>query len=285
MKKLLLSSIFAMVATFSFAQESKTPKSLPDGFTVNPVSALIPLTAATDFSITFTDGTPASLYTTLNAGNTVLLDFFYTDCGYCQSYAPTIDQAYVAHGSGTGTVKFWGIDNGDASATIDTYKTQYGVTNPCASGTQGGADAVITTYSANFNFTGYPTYSIVCPDKTVNWDVNYPPTAVGFDTYFTNCAPSSIDENNNPIITMFTLSYPSPANDQVTFNIFADNSSQLKIELVDITGKLIYSNIQNVDKGYFKTEINLNAFANGTYFVRLLQNDVLKDTQKLMVIK
>lgn len=285
MKKLLLSSIFAMVATFSFAQESKAPKSLPDGFTVNPVSALSPLSIAPDFSVTFTDGSTANLYTTLTAGNSVMLDIFYTTCGYCQEYAPIIEQAFTAHGSGTGNVKFWGIDNGDTDAEVNAYKTQYGVSNPCASGTQGGGDAVISLYSNNFSFTGYPTYSVICPDKTINWDKNYAPTATGFDTYFTNCAASSIDENSNPISTMFTLSYPSPANDQVTFNIFADKSSQLKIEIIDISGKAIYSNMQNVDKGYFKTEINLNAFANGTYFVRLLQNDVLKDTQKLMVIK
>jgi cytochrome oxidase Cu insertion factor (SCO1/SenC/PrrC family) len=33
---------------------------------------------APDFSTTFTDGTTANLYTVLGAGNTVVLDFFYT---------------------------------------------------------------------------------------------------------------------------------------------------------------------------------------------------------------
>ncbi len=280
MKKLLL---VLFVAAFSVSVNAQ--KSMPDNFQVNPVSTLSPLTTALDFSITFTDGTPANLFTTLNAGNTVLLDFFYTTCGYCQTYAPTIDQSYVAHGSGAGTIKFWGIDQGDSNAEIDAYKTQYGVTNPCASGTQGAANAVITLYSANFSFTGYPTYTVICPDKTVHWDVNYPPTATGFNTYFTQCSASELDEYNNPLNTMLTLSYPSPANDLVTFNIFADAVSTITIEIADITGKTVYANGQKVNQGYFETKIDLTTLTNGTYFVRLLQDGNLKDTQKLMVVK
>jgi len=33
---------------------------------------------ATDFTVTFTDGTTGNLFATLNAGNSVILDFFYT---------------------------------------------------------------------------------------------------------------------------------------------------------------------------------------------------------------
>ena len=145
MKKKLLVIVFTIISAYVFAQAKQTFQEKPADY----VSAAVftPLTTAIDFSVTFTNGTPANLFTTCNAGNSVLLDFFFTGCGYCQEYAPIIDQAYQAHGAGTGNIKFWGIDNGDNNAEVNSYKSTYGVTNPCASGTQGGGDAANDAYS------------------------------------------------------------------------------------------------------------------------------------------
>lgn len=283
MKKTLLLCSFFICSFILSAQNSISTFEKPADFTSSQV--LEPLVVAPDFSITFTDGTPANLYTTLNAGNSVLLDFFYTTCSYCIQYAPTIDQAYVAHGSGTGNIKFWGIDTGDNNAEVDAYKTQYGVTNPCASGTQGGADAVTDTYSnsSSWSWLGWPTYSVVCPDHTYNHDVNYPPTATGFNSYFSACGTTGIADEATPC--KITYMYPMPAKENLNIHIYSDKFSLINIELFDIIGNCVYTISDNVSTGYYNAEIPVSERSQGSYIVKLSQDNVVKDVQKVMIIK
>jgi len=128
----ILLSIFFFAG--AFAQEIK--KCLPENNQTNANQKFEVLATVPNFTLTFTDGTHVSLNQTLSTGKKVMLDMFFVDCGYCQTYAPVIDQAYVAHGSGSSNILFWGVSDRDANAAINTYKTTYGVTNPCA-GTQG----------------------------------------------------------------------------------------------------------------------------------------------------
>ena len=279
MKKYLF--LFGVMSIALFAQTNQPLVEKPSGY--QSQLNLIPLTTAIDFSVTFTDGTPVNLFSTCSAGNSVVLDFFFTTCQYCQQYAPTIDQAYVAHNSGSGNIKFWGIDTGDNNADVNTYKTTYGVTNPCASGTEGGGSAVNTTYSNSFTWSGWPTYSVVCPDHTYNHDVNYPPTATGFNSYFASCGTSSIDENYNPLHTIITYMYPLPAMDDLNVHVYVDKPSQIKIELIDVLGNSVYSSSSIADMGYYNSAINVSNIAAGIYLIRLSQDNDIKDVQKIMV--
>ncbi len=81
-----------------------------------------------------------------------------------------------------------GLSPSDNDAAINAYKTQYGITNPCA-GTEGGGPEAIDLVIAGQSFLGYPTYCIVCPDKTLYFDVCWPPTASCFDPIIASCAP------------------------------------------------------------------------------------------------
>lgn len=81
----------------------------------------------------------------------------------------------------------WGITPTDNDASIDNYKIAQGITNPCA-GTDGGGPEAIDVVTAGQNFLGYPTYIVICPDKTMYFDVCWPPDdASCFDTYIEDC--------------------------------------------------------------------------------------------------
>src|SRR3989337_4439093 len=85
-----------------------------------------------NLTMTNTNGQSRDLYTELAKGKAIVIDLFYNECGWCQTYAPKIDQAYKAHGSGTGKIDFWGINTrAQSDASINAYKTQFGVTNQC----------------------------------------------------------------------------------------------------------------------------------------------------------
>jgi len=88
----------------------------------------------------------------------------------------------------------WGLTPQDNNAQINNYKQNYGITNPCA-GTEGGGPAAINIVNSGQPFIGYPTYVVVCPDRTVHYDVCWPPTVNCFDPYFEDCGATGITAN------------------------------------------------------------------------------------------
>lgn len=112
-----------------------------------------------------------------------------------------IEEVYVNWGSGEEDVLMWGLSPSDNNTQINTYKTQYGITNPCA-GTQGGGPAAINTVIAGQPFYGYPTYVVVCPDNTMSFDVCWPPPGAScFDTYIQDCIDNTLMANFSSDVT------------------------------------------------------------------------------------
>jgi hypothetical protein len=286
MKAKLLFYMLAFAA-FANAQTYQWAKNKPDGSEVNVNATIQQRATAKDFTVTFTNGTKANLFTTLTAGNSVMLDFFFTTWQYCQGNAPTIEQSYKNHGSGSGNIKYWGIDDkNENNATITAYMTQYGITNPCA-GKDGGGNAAAALYEDGSmgTFSGDPTYAVVCPNKTVNWDVNYPATATGFDTYFTGCGTTGIIDWN-PTTTKFTTIYPNPATEKTTLDFYLDKPSLIIIEITNIQGQKVFEVSKNdVVTGFNYITVYFNNFNTGIYFVKLLQDNQIVDSRKLSVIK
>ena len=280
MRKFLFTIIFGIISIAVIAQKNQITGENPLNIDSSP-GVFIPLIIAPDFSVTFTDGTPSNLYTTLGSGKTVVLDFFKIPWGYCEAGAPAIEHAYQSYGAGTGNIEFWGIDYDNNDAEVDAYKAQNGVTNPCASGTQGNGNAVFGLFG-NIQF---PTYGVICPDKTLSLNINYPPSATGFDSYFANCSATSIDENVEHSKTMIIYTYPLPAKENLNVHIYADKHSQIKIELFNIIGNCVYTVSNEVEKGYYNLEIPVNNLAGGTYIIKLSHAENIMDIQKIIVMK
>lgn len=98
---------------------------------------------------------------------------------------------YVNHGHGQQGIDFWGLSPYDNNAQINAFKAQHGTTHPCA-GTQGGGPAAINIAISGQPFYGYPTWIVVCPDRSFYFDVCWPPTVTCFDPYFAMCAPAMV---------------------------------------------------------------------------------------------
>jgi hypothetical protein len=154
---------------------------------------------------------------------------------------------------------------------------------PCA-GTAGNGNNIINSVYANaFNFTGFPTYSVICPNKTINWDCNYPPSATGFNTYFTGCGASAVDFN--PETTKLTTVYPNPASVKTTLDFYLDKVSTVTIDIYNVTGKKVFSyNQADVNVGFNYAPIQVDNFANGIYIIKLVQDKKVVDQRMLSVI-
>ncbi len=127
------------------------------------MNAQTPLTVAVDFTVTDTEGNQYNLFSILDDGYYVCIDFFYTTCGPCQQTAPKVSEAYEYFGCNTGDVIFLGIDTGDSDAEVIQFDETFGVTYPAVSGIDGGGTAVCGTYG----ITAYPTVILIAPDHNI----------------------------------------------------------------------------------------------------------------------
>jgi len=279
MKKISFVTIAAMLIAFNCTHAQKC---LPENIQVKTITTT--LVQAPDFTITTTDGVQRNLYATLNNNKSVVLDFFFVGCTYCQQYAPTIDQAYIRYGSGNGNIEFWGISDRDNNAAINQYRTTYGVTNPCA-GTAGNGASVSTTFENSFAWSGWPTYSVVCKNKTINWDINYPPSATGFDSFLSTCGNSWGVEEYDPEKASIQGVYPSPAYNTLNVAFYLPRQSEASFEFFDLQGAKIASYQINEGRGLHTFELAVGNLADGHYFFTYNVNGKRESIQKFVVLK
>jgi peroxiredoxin len=242
-----------------------------------------------DFTVTDSEGNTLSLHTELAAGKTVLLDFFFTTCPPCISNVPNIEHIYQEFGAGTSDFDIWGINDRNSNAEINAYKSQYGVTNPCVSGTDGGGAAVVNSYSATWSFTGFPTYAVVCADQSVTWDIwpisaNAPEVQTSLEN---DCGLSASPAGINDVEKVaITAVYPNPATEYATIAYKLDDRSMINIEVYNILGDLIKTVTPGfINAGQKETHLNVRDLAPGNYFIKLTVDENLSDVMKLNVIR
>ena len=79
--------------------------------------------------------------------------------------------------------------------------------------------------------------------------------------------------------------YPNPASENANLEFELSNKSEVRIDVVDITGKQVYSeNMNTLNSGNQKVQINTSNFNEGVYFVTL-SSEGTKTTKKLVVKK
>ena len=76
--------------------------------------------------------------------------------------------------------------------------------------------------------------------------------------------------------------YPNPSTENINIQLNAQKTSLVKFQLVDLTGKLVKEVIVGEIQGKYATSINTTGIAKGTYFLKVIANDVV-ETQKISI--
>lgn len=133
----------------------------------------VAIDSALDFSVKDLEGVQHHLYEYLDAGNYVVLDFFTTNCGPCQTYASEISASYDYFGCNSGNVIFLGMNWGSDNQAVWLFDSIWGAEYPSVSGLQGGGNNVVDAYQV----LSYPTVILIAPDRSILNNHIWPPAA------------------------------------------------------------------------------------------------------------
>ncbi|MDD3875605.1 MAG: T9SS type A sorting domain-containing protein [Bacteroidales bacterium] len=86
---------------------------------------------------------------------------------------------------------------------------------------------------------------------------------------------------NNSIGNSLSM-YPNPSNGFVNFQITLDKSEALNMEILDITGRIVYNDVLNLRQGLNTKAMNLSFLSQGIYIINL-KNDNVNLNRKLIL--
>ncbi len=142
---------FILSVVFGFSSQAQT---------------IVRASIAPDFTMVSMDNDTFNLYTELDAGKIVVLDFFQTGCPSCQQNTPKLDSVWQAYGYNGDSLWVWGIECsfGDSNYVqhINDFEANYGGQFPIFSTFQ-NTDSVLTLYG----ITWTPQYYLICPDSKI----------------------------------------------------------------------------------------------------------------------
>lgn len=230
-------------------------------FSVAITKAQCPLTTAVDFTATDCHGQSFNLFEVLDQGKYVLIDFFFTTCGPCQTATPHIAGAYYEVGCNEKDVVFIEISPSDNNDACNAWVTQYGIEYPTIGRDGNGAD-ICNTYG----ISAYPTVILIAPDRSIVENDIWPISSTsGFVNQLIThgitkfqCT-TSVDETTVSEISV----YPNPATDFLKIDI-PNSMNNSNLEIYDATGRLIYQEI--ITGNHF---ISTTDFPKGLYVLKI----------------
>jgi hypothetical protein len=68
--------------------------------------------------------------------------------------------------------------------------------------------------------------------------------------------------------------FPNPATDHITIKLFGDNPRDLRVDIINLSGVIVYSEkFCFTDKFYLEKDIPVSNYNNGVYYVRIMSSD------------
>lgn len=238
------------------------------------------LTEANDFHIKTIDGLPIYLFPILDDSNMiVVIDFFSTTCAPCQEYAPDFQQSYEDFGLNTSNVYFMGINWGNDNQGVREFDSIFGLTFPTASGSQGGGNIVFNDYQIQ----SYPTVIVIKPDHEISNQHVWVPSTENINEAVIEAG--GIMVGNNEIINnenSFSV-FPNPAIDNATVSITLDNPAEVYIDVLNLNGQIVFQKIEYLQTEANSIKLDISNIEAGVYFVRIIFENGMINTRKLVV--
>jgi len=171
------------------------------------------------------DGQTHDVYSYLEDGKTVLLDFFTTWCIPCQDGAPHMEELWNTYGpEGDNSLIVLSIEVAEiANTDLNTVINEWPINNPVVN---------LNEIPEAFEpfVMGYPTYVVVCNDQSTNTSVGfgYPYSVVNWHSMVNTC-------NKDGIINDALLLEPIITRCDNSMNVIVDIGNAGNVPMFDFT--------------------------------------------------
>lgn len=223
---------------------------------------------AMDFTITDCNGSgPHHLYSDLNSGKVVIIEYFMTSCSPCivagnalESMKTKLLQQYP------GKIKAYafGFNNSYSCGTVNNWVTTNSITSiPSDSGATQvayyggmGMPTIIIAGGINHQLLGAPYVGFTVSDTTQ--------MAANIRSFLSQ--PQNVSEHQ---LSLSGLSiYPNPTEDQVHISFVAKTIIPIQISIYDITGRIVREQNHITIPGSNTINLHELDLANGNYTIR-----------------
>jgi hypothetical protein len=223
---------------------------------------------AYDFTMDDCNGKMHHLFSELDSGNVVIMEFFMLSCSPCIEAGHALD-AMVAPLQKTYGKKVRLYQMGFTKSYTCTQIKDWVSTNGFANSVPFDSGDVQVAY---YGGMGMPTIAIVAgkDHQVLNINKAFEPkdTAVmskAIHDFFGGTLGISKTPTNNSSISLF----PNPASKNLIVSMKAEKAGMLSLTLMNIQGqKMVNLYNENVNAGTFSKSISLPDLANGIYFIR-----------------
>ena len=250
-----------------------------------------------NWTLTDTYGNSHTIHDVLAQGQAVILDFFASWCGPCESSTPELNTLYEDNGSGHGAVQVFGltVEATDTDAIVNGLG--WGATYPKFSYTAEN-DVQWNHYASTLGLnpgSGIPFFVMICPDinnpgasTIVQSDAGYGTGMFpsSYEPKISACATAtydatSIEEVNNA----FSVSvFPNPISNLATIQFNLDNTTETSISVTNMIGQTVYTSKMGELFGQQNITIDFSTYDSGIYMLNVITNGT-KTSKRIVVTK
>lgn len=240
--------------------------------------------SAPDFTVTDIHGSTHTLYSQyLNPGKTVMLKIFYSTCPPCNAQADALQDLYESWGEGDHDVEFIEVSNKtwETDQTASTYVNNHGLTFPTVSAAGGSIPVVNSYINGGFgNFYGTPTYIVIAPDGSVNWDVEFADLDAALSaTGAEKPGISGVSDNGNDSDLWIA---PNPGTDFLNLYSKTRPTGEVKITVYNLLGGRLLTREPLPGSNTQILHEDVSGWQSGTYLVRIESKGVVLKTVRFV---
>ncbi|MBE9584792.1 S8 family peptidase [Mucilaginibacter sp. JRF] len=106
----------------------------------------------------------------------------------------------------------------------------------------------------------------------------------GLQNYSIIISGGQLTSKNGTVAGEGLTVYPVPASDFINVLVDIKSAGNVRMQLIDIGGRIVYDNTRTAPAGNFNTQIAVNNLASGTYVLRLIAGSQV-ETRKILVVR
>jgi len=235
---------------------------------------------AVDVSVKTLDSHTYRLYDILDEGKIVVINFFSTSCGPCQTFAHDFQLAYENFGMNQGDVFFLGINYNGTNYQVSQFADIYGLNLPLSSGLEGGGNEAFEA----FEVVSYPTVIVITPDYQLAANRVWEPTSENITNAVVNAGGTLVGlathsaYKSNPVIVV-----PNPVQDEAGISFALNIPQTLHLRISDLAGRVLIKETVNGIQGENRLNIDTKNLSSGTYIVMITSESNELFTSKMVV--